>query len=161
MSHKGMITIALLGIVLFSMQVSAVPIVEITPEMPTPKGTIDVTVISNDDTIEEVYFEYSECQINGVCSTTKNVTCIKSSTTDFLASFTLSLDNAAYLQYTIVTYNGENWTEYLKNTKVDYDTSSVNGNSNDNGDRNSPGFEFILLALSIMFISLIVYWRKR
>jgi hypothetical protein len=160
MSQKGMIIIALLGIVLFSMQVSAVPVVEITPEMPTPKGTIEVTVTPNDDAIEEVYFEYSECQINGVCSTTKNVTCSKSSTTNFTASITLSLDNAAYLQYTIVTYDGGNWTEYLTNTKVDYDTSSTNGNGNDNGD-NTPGFEFILLALSIMFISVMVYWRKR
>ena len=147
-------------IVILSTQAYAEPSIDITPEQPTPEGTLEVTVNTNDETVEEVYFEYFECQENGVCSIKKNESLTKISPNTFSKSITLQLEDAVYLQYTIITKDDQGWNEYFKLTKVEYDTSSST-NNNQTTDNGTPGFEFLILVFSIMVISLIAYRRKR
>ena len=136
-------------IVMLSTQVYAEPSIDITPEQPTPQGTLEVTVNANDETVEEVYFEYFECQENGVCSIKRNESLTKSSSNIFSTSINLQLKDAVYLQYTIITKDDQGWNEYFTLTKVEYDTSSStnDGSSSGNG---TPGFEFLILVFSIM-----------
>jgi hypothetical protein len=159
---NGMIVLLILAVLLFSsIIISADATVDFIPEKPKPKDTIEVTAKISDANVNEVHVLIQECNENtGVCYTKQNFTMVEMSGNIYTTSVSLEKDDATYLQYTIHVKTSDGWIEYNKDTKVDYEkASSNNGKTDSNND--TPGFEFITLALSIMFISLILYRRKR
>jgi len=151
--------IALIGFIVLSTISIADVTVDIIPEKPSPEGTVEITTQVTDENVIAVYLLLQECNGNtGICYSTDNITMTRIDNV-FTSSITLTHDDATYLQYTIVVQTDQGWTEYHKETKVYYEISSPNNGNTDPDD--SPGFEFAALALSIMFISLILYRRKR
>jgi len=152
--------IALIGFIVLSTSSIADATVDIIPEKPSPEGTVEITTQVTDENVIAVYLLLQECNGNtGICYSTENITMTSTIDNVFTSSITLTHDDATYLQYTIVVQTDQGWTEYHKETKVYYEISSPNNGNTDPDD--SPGFEFAALALSIMFISLILYRRKR
>ena len=148
-------------IVALPVSVQADATVDIIPPEPKALQTIEVTTQLTDENINAVYVEIQECNGNtGLCYSKVNETMSETTANVYTASVTLTHDDATYMQYTIVVQTDQGWITYEKDTKVTYDTASgsTNGGSNDN---DTPGFEFIGIALSIMFISFILYRRKR
>ncbi len=139
--------------------------VDITPQKPQAMGTIDLTVSITNQAItnpEGVYVIIQECNANnGICYTKENTSMSKDSEDVYSANINLNHDDATYLQYTIKIQTATGWNTYQENTKLNYQSSS-NGNGGDtNGGNDSPGFEFIIIALSIIFITMMMYKRKR
>jgi hypothetical protein len=135
--------------------------VDFIPEKPLPKDTIEVTAQITDTNINAVHVLIQECNENtGVCYTKKNYTMDEISDNIFSTSVSLEKDDATYLQYTITVHTSDGWIEYNKDTKLSYGKASSENNGKTDSD-DTPGFEFIAFALSIMFISLILYRRKR
>ena len=155
--------VALIGFIVFSTSSMAdeIPEVDIIPEKPSANDNIEVTINTNNANVEEVYFIFSECVGDTMCSSDQNVSLAEILPNIFSKSITLDWrDDATYMQYTVVTRDSQGWNTYYNKTKVYYEISSPN-NGDTNDDNNTPGFEFVALALSIMFISLILYRRKR
>ena len=147
-------------IVALSASISADATVDIIPPEPKALQTIEVTTQLTDENVNAVYVEIQECNGDtGLCYSKVNETMTETTANVYTASITLTHDDATYLQYTIVVQTGQGWTTYEKDTKVTYDTSS--GTTNGDSSNDTPGFEFITIALSIMFISFILYRRKR
>ncbi|OYT30075.1 hypothetical protein B6U98_00330 [Thermoplasmatales archaeon ex4572_165] len=166
MKHKNnkilaIFAVALIGFIVFSTSSMADVTVDIIPVKPSPEETIEITAKITDENVTAVYVELQECNGNtGICYSQENITMTGMIGNEFTSSITLTHDDATYLQYTIIVQTDQGWAEYNKDTKVDYEISAPN-NGNTDDDNNTPGFEFVSLALSIMFISLILYRRKR
>jgi hypothetical protein len=152
---------------------SAAPTVELNPAEPEPQGTVTFTATIPDvENIEKVTIRVQECgnepDIGYICYTDEfNETMTESTENTYTASITLTHKNAIDLKYQLNYLTNQGWTIYPDDDliTVDLDTSGqTNGDNNgDNGDSGSdtPGFELIGLALSVIFISLIMYRRKR
>ena len=160
MKRKGAFLILIIvSIMMMSHLVPADATVEVTPEKPKALGTIGITAKVTDENIVAVYTTIQECNENtGICYAKQNYSMMTGVDNEFTTSINLEKSDATYLQYTIHVQTADGWQEYEKDTKVSYDTSS-NGGSNNNND--TPGFEFVVLAFVIMFISLLAYRRKR
>ena len=161
MKNKTTIIILLIvSIALISPFVAADATVDIIPAKPKALDTIEVTAEITDENIVAVYTTIQECNENtGICYTKDNKSMTETGTNQYTASIDLKHSDATYLQYTIHVQTADGWVEYEKDTKVNFDTSSSNGGSNNDND--TPGFEFVVLALSRMFISLLAYRRPR
>jgi hypothetical protein len=155
-----LITFLLIGFFIPMIAVSAAPTVDINPTKPKPEQSITITVVVTDETTDAVHFLIQECEGTSLCHQQQNITLNKENNQAYSGSFTLEYPKATYMQYTLNVHTTDGWTKYDENTKVDLDLST----SNENGDNNvedSPGFEFIVIAFSIIFISLFMYKRKR
>ena len=163
---------ATLFVLTFSI-VSAAPTVQLNPAQPEPLGTVTFTAtISDVENIEKVTIRVQECgnepDIGYICYTDEfNETMTESSENTYTASITLDHENAIELKYQLHYLTDQGWTSFPDEDliTVELDTSGqTNGDNNgDNGDSGSdtPGFELIGLVLSVIFISLIMYRRKR
>jgi len=160
---KGVMVLLLFAVLLFSLTiVTADATVDFIPAKPEPKDTIEVTAKITDENVNAVHVLIQECNENtGICYTKQNFTMAEISDSIYTTSVTLEKDDATYLQYTINVKTSDGWIEYNKETKIDYEKASSNNNGKTDSNNDTPGFEFIALALSIMFISLILYRRKR
>ncbi len=139
--------------------------VDISPQEPQAMDSIDITVSITNQAIsnpEGVFAIIQECNANtGICYTKENTSMSKESSDTYSAIINLNHDDATYLQYTIAIQTATGWNTYMENTKVTYQTSSNGDGGDTNGNNDSPGFEFILIALSIIFITMMMYKRKR
>ena len=160
---KGVMVLLLFAVLLFSLTiVTADATVDFIPAKPEPKDTIEVTAKITDENVNAVHVLIQECNENtGICYTKQNFTMAEISDSIYTTSVTLEKDDATYLQYTINVKTSDGWIEYNKETKIDYEKASSNNNGKTDSNNDTPGFEFIALVLSIMFISLILYRRKR
>jgi hypothetical protein len=160
MKNKSTILILLIvSIALISPFVAADATVDIKPAKPKALDSIEITATITDENIISVYTTIQECNENtGICYAKDNNSMTSKGADQYTASIDLTHSDATYLQYTIHVQTNDGWVEYQKDTKVNYDTSSNGGSNNDN---DTPGFEFVVLALSIMFISLLAYRRTR
>lgn len=149
------------GLLISSTNAIANVTVDVIPEEPKALQTIEITTQITDENINAVYLKIQECNgDSGLCYAQDNITMTGTIDNIYTSSITLTHDDATYLQYTIVVQTDQGWTEYHKDTKVNYEIPSSNDNGDTNDGDNTPGFEFAALALSIMFISLILYRRK-
>ena len=89
----------------------------------------------------------------------------KTSNDTYKITITLKHKNAIDMHYQLGVFSSNSWSWYPENdmTSVDLDTSSdSNGdNGNGNNDTDTPGFEFIGLLLSVMFILFMLNKKKR
>lgn len=153
--------------------VTAAPTVEVNPSEPQPLDTVTFTVtIPNVDNIQQVTIRVQECgnepNIGYICYTDEfNETLTESSADTYTGSVTLAQENAIEIKYQVNYLTTDGWTTYPEEdlVKVDLDTTSqpsdnTNGDSDDTAS-DTPGFELGVLFISVIFISLILYRRKR
>ncbi len=106
---------------------------------------LTVTISHNTDNKETHYIEKVEVYKNGVNIIDEDYTSQTSSNT-FTLSFNVSANDGDILKVETECIRGGN-TEDSLTVK-----STENVTSNENGDKSTPGFELILLGLSIAFI---------
>jgi len=152
--------------------VSAEPTIELNPAQPKPLDTVTFTAnIPDVENIQQVTIRVQECGnepgIGYICYTDEfNQTLTETSTDTYSGSVTLTHENAIELKYQLNYQTSEGWMSYPDDlVKVEYDLSGEpdntdNGDSSDN-DADTPGFEVLGLFISVIFISLILYSRKR
>lgn len=155
------VTLTLLVLSAFNTTASAEPTVTLDPTSPYPQSSVTFTANIAGVDAANVYIVVQECNGNsGICYPDEINTSMTQKTADtYDATVTLKHSDATYIQYTLVAENNGDWTKYLELTKV-----TLSDKPTDNGDDSSsetPGFEFVGLAFSIMFISFILYRRKR
>lgn len=162
---KTIISFVLLCLLLTTITVQADPTIEINPSKPKPLSTVEITVNANDETVDAVYIVYQECESADLCHLANNVTLTETSTNMFSKTIALEWEDATYMQYTIIMHNPDGYTEYAKNTKVNLDLTvpdnGGNGGGNGGDPEDSPGFELIAFALSLIAVSFILYRRKK
>jgi len=139
---------------------SAQPTVTLNPEAPYPQSTVTFTANIADIDVTNVYIEVQECNGNlGLCYPDEsNASMTQKSAYAYDTTITLKHSDATYIEYTLVVENNGNWMKYLESTKVTLsDKPSDNGGSN-NG---TPGFELALFTFATIFISFILFRRRR
>ena len=167
---KTIITVAIIGMAMLAItSTAATPSVEIEPKHPKPQDAVTFTAtFSENENIEKVVIRVEECgnepDIGYVCYIDKfNETMTKTSNDTYKITITLKHKNAIDMHYQLGVLSGNSWSWYPEDdmTSVDLDTPSDSNGDNGNNDTDTPGFEFIGLLLSVMFISLILHIRKR
>ena len=144
--------------------IQAEPTIDITPSKPEVQSDVSFEVDLSGENVQNAYLWIQECNGNtGVCYTNQNISMTEISNGIYTTTATLEHDDATYFQYTIYADTGSEITAFFEQTKVNIATESNNGNSDNNGDTGSdtPGFEFIALFMSVIFILLIMYRRRR
>lgn len=140
----------------------------IDPEEPAPQSTVTftATILSEGD-LDEVVILVEECK-TGLCfidSFNESMTMLNTDT--YTTQIILKHWDASEMKYRLGYSSDSTWKwepPLMENmTSVDLDTSSDSNGDNGNGNNNTdtPGFGFIGLLLSVMFISLILHIRKR
>ena len=156
------ITLMILILSIFTIiPVSAEPTITLDPETPYPQSSVTFTANLADVDTTNVYILVQECNGDtGVCYPDETNASMTQKTADsYDVTITLKHNDATYIQYTLLVENNSEWTKYSELTKVNLgEKPSDNGDGTENG---TPGFEFVVLLFSIMFISLILYKRKR
>lgn len=142
------------------------PTLELNPEKPYPQSDVTFTAEVTDENILEVRLEIQECNANTqICYPKQNLSMTEVSTGTYESTVTLQHADATYIQYTLKIKTTDGWDEYFKETKVNLSekpsNGDTNGDKNGNTNEDTPGFEFVGLALSVMFIMFILYKRKR
>ena len=153
----GSLLIFILGISITSVAVAETTVsYTIDPEEPKRQSDVTVTLEVEDEDITEIYLEMRECR-NDLCyDWNTNVSMVDKGDNTYDVEITLEYDDATYFSLRpIINRNGE-W-EILTIKEVDIDvTSSGNGD----GDNGTPGFEMVLLLISIVMGTAIIK-RKR
>jgi hypothetical protein len=147
----GAIVCAILSIYTSSV-VAADPTITVSPEEPTRKSTVTFTAEFDSDDIQSVYFNYNECT-NEACYSLYNKSMTYISDNKFEVEITLLKDDATYVQYWLEFKSADGWSK--SEVEKTYLLTGSSGDSND-----TPGFEFLLVALSIVFLA-IIFKRKR
>jgi hypothetical protein len=151
-------------IIQFVPVIQAEPTIEITPTKPEAESDVTFEVDLTGENVQNAYLWIQECNINtGICYTDQNVSMTETSDGIYETTFTLEHDDATYFQYSILVNTGSGWLTFFKQTKVNLAEPSNNNGNTGNGDSGSdtPGFEFVALFMSVIFILLIMYRRKR
>lgn len=136
--------------------------IEITPEEASPGSTLTFHVELPQENAINAYIWIQECNGNtGLCYKDQNITMTETSEDVYEATFNLQNDDATYFQYTIEVEKADGWQNYFEETKVNLaETTNTDSDGDDTGS-DTPGFELGALFISVMFISLILYRRKR
>lgn len=125
-----------------------------SPEKPAPESTVTFNATFIGDNIF-VYLFVEECKDN-VCfidPPPQNVTMQKIALNEYQANVTLKHGDATTVHYQIIVESDGNWYKSeLKEFNLSIEIEPTNGNG-------TPGFEFLYLAISIVFI-LLFYKRK-
>jgi len=168
---------AVILVVLTIPSINAAPTVELNPAQPKPLETVTFTAtIPNVENIQQVTIRVQLCGnepgIGYICYTEEfNETLTESAANTYTGSVNLGnhekAENAIEMKYQLNYLTNQGWTAYPEDdlVKVDLDTSGQtdennNGDTDDTGS-DTPGFELGALFISVMFISLILYRRKR
>ena len=156
-------------LVLFGICITAIgteatdPTMEIYPEKPAPGSTVAFTAEVTDENVTGVWLLFNECKSGDLCYVRQNVSMDPIGDDKYEVEVTLEHEDATYIQYWLEVETSDGWQEYLKISKVYLEEKQNGGNSNngDGEDKDTPGFEFIGVIISAMFILLIIYKRKR
>jgi len=167
MNERLLICVLLLGMFLVNVTVvgAADPTVDemtLDPVIPAPASTVTFTAKLSGDTITEVYLIVKECK--DICYTPgHNESMTEISSGEYQKEITLIHSDATNIEYWLVVNSGETWHSFQNDYEQLYLSTSSNGdtgNGDDGGSNQSPGFELIVLMVSIGII-LFVFKRKR
>ena len=165
--RKLIITIAILGLFIstvINVPSASEPTVDIKPASPTPESTITFTATVEDENTNEVRLVLQECDSNtGICFTKQNISMNAIDNDTYEVSFDLEHPEATYIQYSLIVNSNEGWKTYLDKTKYNLSEKQNDDNGKDGTNKNNdtPGFELILVLISVIFISIILNKRKR
>ena len=164
--------IILLGIVVLSLffstyAVNADPTVEtITTEPESPKSMSTVKIIAtiSGDDILSVDLTVAECDESQCYASHPNLPMSLNVDGKYETEVTLENSVANHIQYRfLINDSGIEYTLAEDTWKTYFDTSSENSgtsNGSNGGDNGTPGFEIFTVVIAI-FLSLIVYKKKR
>lgn len=135
--------------------------ISVDPAEPTTKSTVTVSADLSGNNIEEVRLRLKECN-DVLCHRNQNLSMTETDGT-YQASYTLEYDDSTYIEYWLEVKSDGNWYSYIDDsTRTDIVKSSTpdpnNNGDSDNGS-NSPGFEIILLMLSLVVV-FFIYNKK-
>ena len=153
---------AIFGLCLLTNNVLAETIIniDIEPDEPEPASQITITAdISSEKDINKVYIEIQECK-EDLCFQKENITMTKVNS-NYQKNYQLQKDEATYFKYSIaILFTDGTWYNQTEKTEITLKPASNNGGTNDGDgeDKNTPGFELILL---ITAISLLILIRKK
>lgn len=155
MRYLIIVGIVVLGMLLTctSSAIAAYPTITVSPEKPSRKSTVTLTAEFDVD-VMNVYLRYNECYSGG-CYSIHNESMISIGDNKFEADITLVKDNTIYIQYWLEYETVDGWSSTEDEFEETYLATGSSGDSND-----TPGFELLLVALSIMFVAFI-FKRKR
>jgi len=166
---RNFLTILIMTLIFFtacSMMSSAEINIELDPEYPKPQDTITFNATINDTNLNEVVIIVEECgyepEFGYVCYTDKfNETMIKTTLNTYSTSITLKHENTTEIKYQLKYHNDTGWFSEpsgIEMIKVSLDTSK----NLDNGNLSVEiVYVIIIVAILIIFISLVLYRRKR
>jgi len=174
MKNKKLKIITIVAIISINMltitNAAAASSVDIDPKHPKPQGTVTFTAtFSENENVEKVIILVEECgnepDIGYICYIDGfNETMTKTSDDTYKTTITLKHKNAIDIQYQIGFFNDNKWSWYPENdmTSVYLDASSDSNGDNVNGNKtDTPGFEFIWVLISAIFILFMLNKRKR
>ena len=142
----------------------------VTPEEPTRQSEVTFTVDITGDDIEEVRLIYKECN-DEFCHAKENISMAEDDGT-WDATTTLEWDDTTYCDCWLVIKSNGTWYDYETDNSTwttftvvegDDGTDGNGGNGGDgtdDTDGGTPGFELILVMISII-VALSIYKRKR
>ena len=157
----------MIGVLLLGMYVvnaiavgAAEPTVTIDPESPAPASEVTFSVEISDDNVSEVWLIVQERKGSDFCYTPQNVSAEQVTDTEYEVEVTLQYGDSTYIDYYANIKSESGW-EQTESIKLYLSTPS-NGNGSTNGDDTNitPGFELILMMLSITII-VFIFKRKR
>jgi hypothetical protein len=151
----------LVGITITSVSALSEPIIDLNPDIPTPKSTVMFTAtIPDSGKITNVRLLVKECKSDDLCfSDSFNESMTEKDIDTFEVEITLRHDTATYIQYHVEYIENELWVK-SDSVKLDLKIESNNGNSNGGNNNGTPGFEFVYI-LAIISIILLIFRRKR
>ncbi|MCK4829989.1 hypothetical protein KA005_80460, partial [bacterium] len=117
--------------------------------------------VSGED-ISEVWLTLQECN-DQICYSDKHNISMTVNGGTYEAEVTLEKDDTTNIEYWLVVNSGGTWYSFQNDYEQLYLSTSSNGdtgNGDDGGSNQSPGFELIVLMVSIGII-LFVFKRKR
>ena len=168
---KIIIIVAIISInMLVTINAAAASSVEIDPKHPKPQGTVTFTAtFSENENVQKVIILVEECgnepDIGYICYIDGfNETMTKTSDDTYKTTITLKHKNAIDIHYQLGFFSDSNWSWYPENdiNSVDLDTSSDSNGDNVNGNKtDTPGFEFIWVLISVIFILFMLNKSKR
>lgn len=140
--------------------------IAVSPEEPTRLSEVTFTVNITGEDIEEVRIIVEEC-IEGLCyPDLHNESMENTQGNDWEGTATLVHDDATYGTCWLVIKSNGTWYDFRENRK-EFDVLPIEENGQTNGDTNgdggtdgTPGFELILVVVSIAII-LSIYRKKR
>jgi hypothetical protein len=165
---RKILTVLILVLIFFSacsMMSSADINIELDPEFPKPQDTITFNVTINDTNLNELAIIVEECgyepEFGYVCYTDKfNETMIKTPTNTYSATIKLKHENATEIKYQLKYHNDTGW--FSEPSGIEMVKVSLDINNADEGNLSVEMVYFIIIvAILIIFISLILYRRKR
>ena len=132
-----------------------------SPDNPTLGSTVtfNATIGGNDLSVHLIVKECKE----GLCFTSNNFTMNNTDTNEYQTEVMLTREDATYATYYLKIKSSGIWYDYsdeaqIFNLSVKPDGNQSNGKND--GDE-TPGFELVYLAISVMFILFIYTKRKR
>ena len=138
-----------------------------SPEEPIRESEVSFSVDITGDNIEEVYIRVEECNDQFCYQDIINESMINTVGNTWEASATLLHDDTTYSTVWLEIKSNGNWTNF-KDSKISFDVfedtgngeNGGNGGNGDNGTDDTPGFELIVLVISII-VAISVYKKKR
>ena len=145
------------------------PTFEVDPKEPEQLSTVTITAsFESYDDIEEINFLFNECTKDNICFTRQNVTMTNSDDGEWKVTIKLEHDDSAYVQYWLNIKTIDGWYEFPEESpypktylKEKVTNGGSNGNANGQGNNDTPGFEIIIMIISIMSIIAIFKMKKR
>ena len=169
---KTMFRVCLLVCVFISMLTMSVisqPVAEdidltISPAAPTPLSTVTINAtISGDYVINETFLRIKECK-DTFCYLDTNYSMTEIGAREYQAVITLEHDDANNIGYQIVINSNGTWYDFFTEDHIFYEwltvESSDGGGGDSDGAGGTPGFELVLMLVSIAVIVFILQ-RKR
>lgn len=122
------------------------------PEEPAPRSTITFNATVDGDGISAVYLIVEECSSSLICYKEQNVTMDKVGD-KYQAEVTLNHEDAATVKCHLKINSGGTWNE---SEGVEFDLSEKIDGQN---SKKTPGFELLILIMSIIIVT--IYVKKR
>jgi hypothetical protein len=150
--------LVILGMITLSSLVTAgydpiIQDIDYTPKNPTALSTITFTATVTGDN-PTVYVFVEECRDDLCYADVFNVTMEKTGTTQYEREITLKHADANIIHYQIIVEDQGMWY------KSSLEEASLEDGETDNGN-GTPGFEGILMIVSVVVMGLIILLKKR
>ncbi len=142
--------------------------IEIDPEEPIRESDVTFSVEITGDNISEVRVRVEECNDQFCYQDIQNESMTNTEGNTWEASVTLIHDDTTYGTVWLEVFSDGQWFDF-KESRITFDVTEAengengengNGENGENGDNDTPGFEFVILIISII-VGILVYNKKR